>query len=176
MLINVIDVESTCWEPKQSAIPSEIIQIGISTYDTIKREISPSFSMFVRPIFSTKLSDFCTQLTGITDEQVFDAEYFPAVIEYLQRNFNLKHRPWASWGDYDRRKFAQDADFHNMVYPIAFQHLNVKVMYSAVTGSKMVGVDKALEETGLGFVGRHHDGGDDAYNIARVLRYLGSGK
>lgn len=39
------------------------------------------FKKYVCPVIHTVLSEFCTSLTGITQEQVTNAECFPSVLE-----------------------------------------------------------------------------------------------
>ncbi len=65
--IIVVDVESTCWmgEPPIGQM-NEIIEVGVSTIETSNLSIIGKDSYIIKPRFS-KISDFCTELTGITD-------------------------------------------------------------------------------------------------------------
>lgn len=171
MLLNVIDLEATCWADKSpSNPPSEIIQIGIVTVDTNELTITPSYSVMVKPRFSSELSDFCKELTGLTDEQVFgDGVPFTEAVTSLQEQFSLRKRSWASWGAYDFRQIMKDCEYSGISpWEISQQHLNLKPMFSML-GFRRGGLAKAMEEVGLRMEGRHHDGGDDAYNTARLL-------
>lgn len=179
MKINVIDVESTCWDTPNST-PSEIIQIGISQLDTNKKDrngrrgdITPPFSIFVKPLYSFSLSTFCKDLTGITDEQVFnEGILFAEALDLLDKQFNLSKLPWASWGDYDRAMMHNMSERDMIVPPLSRQHLNIKAMMH-VMSNRRCGVKTAVEDVlGMEWEGRHHDAGVDAYNTARVLREL----
>jgi inhibitor of KinA sporulation pathway (predicted exonuclease) len=172
MKINVIDVESTCWENDKTKI-SEIIQIGICTYDTVTGKISPAESIYVTPTQSTELSPFCTKLTGLTDEQVFgQGVSFSEAANILSTEYKSSNTPWVSWGDYDRRMFQDDSKRSGIRNPLCPQHLNAKVFFSIMTGEKLMGMEKALTYLKLDLLGRHHDGADDAYNIARILAFF----
>lgn len=48
----------------------EIIEFPIIVIDVHKREIIDTFSSFVKPTINPHLSEFCTKLTGITQEKV----------------------------------------------------------------------------------------------------------
>lgn len=167
MKLVVVDLEATC-NNLPMAVPSEIIQIGISEVDTQKGTVTPAYSVFVRPLKTFILSDFCTELTGITTEQVREAMLFPEAIAHLEERFSLSKKPWASWGDYDRRMIQQASEEYQMPYPMHNQHLNAKLMFLFLGGQK-AGMDKAMSLLGLELEGRHHDGGDDAYNIGKVM-------
>lgn len=65
----IVDVEATCWE---NGIPegqeNEIIEIGLCLLDVASWQPQDKRSIIIRPEHST-VSPFCTQLTGITQEQ-----------------------------------------------------------------------------------------------------------
>lgn len=173
--IFVVDVESTCWEKEPpKGQKSEIIQIGITVVNSKEIKIEESMSFFTRPIFS-KVSEYCTELTGITPEQVAKAPLFSDVCHKLQ-NMGLKHYTWASYGDYDRTMFYKNCDYYEDgcdLYPFGLRHWNIKDLIGHTANwSKNRGVLESLDFIGENFEGRHHDGQDDSKNIAKVLVYL----
>jgi len=170
MIVNVIDVEATCWQGKPP-VASEIIEIGIAEINLDTHELINANGMFVKPILSTSLSPFCTELTGLTDEEIFEnsAAYdFSKSAQVLIEEYNSVKRPWLSWGQYDFNQFQRDAQLHGIKNPMGRNHLNLKLLYSLKTGKKQVGMDKALKELGMELIGQHHSGQDDAHNIARI--------
>lgn len=176
MIYNVVDIESTCWENKRPGQRSEMIQIGICQYDGHRDTISQPISIYILPQYSDELSEFCVGLTGLTTELLEEKGVFrDEAIARLREEFKSETRPWVSWGAYDRRKFTEEAAWDNKKSPMCEQHLNLKVMYSVLSGGKPLGMDKALANLDLGIVGRHHDGADDAYNTARILQRLVKG-
>lgn len=51
--------------------------------------------------------------------------------------------------------------------------MNIKTLaWSAANTKKAPGLGNALKQRGLDFEGSEHSGVDDAYNIARLLKYL----
>lgn len=170
MIWNVVDIESTCWENRKWGQASEIIQVGICEVDTKNWAISKPTSLYIKPEFSDSLSEFCVNLTGITDgilarEGVSRARAFNT----LREVFKSDRRPWVSWGDYDRKKLAEESGWIREKSVMSAQHLNLKLLYSLMSGGKPLGMNKALKALNMELIGRHHDGSDDAYNTARIL-------
>lgn len=177
MKFNIIDLEATCWEQgeRPHGIQSQIIQIGICVADLHNKTISKPESIYVLPSSPFNgLTEFCTELTGITDEILVEkgiskGEAFSILVD----KYRTHKRPWGSWGDYDRRMLDMESRYMPLINrPMSNQHLNIKLMYPIFTGRKLSGLPKAMKVLGLEFEGRHHDGADDAFNIARVLLHL----
>jgi len=163
--INVIDVESTCWDTK---IPpdkeiSEIIEIGICSLDVKSLEIKNKKSVLLQPKEST-ISPFCTKLTTTVFEQVcFD----------LRQEYLLEERVWASYGDYDRNMFQKQCSRLHIQYPFGSRHINIKTLIAlTMAWDTEVGMDEALNRLELPLVGTHHRAGDDAANIAQILSFV----
>lgn len=86
--ILVIDLEATCWETvnpagqPQSIESMEIIEFGCALA-TRQGDLLDSRSFLVRPTRFPRLSDFCRNLTGITQEMVDQAPAFPEAVAAL---------------------------------------------------------------------------------------------
>jgi inhibitor of KinA sporulation pathway (predicted exonuclease) len=78
-------------------------------------------------------------------------------------------RPWASWGNYDRRQFERQCAADDVTYPFGPRHVNAKALYAEVHGLRPMGMARALTHAGVALEGRHHDGADDAWNIAALV-------
>jgi inhibitor of KinA sporulation pathway (predicted exonuclease) len=171
--ILVIDVEATCWEgaPPEGQ-ENEIIEIGICTVDVASTERLVRRSILVRPERST-VSEFCTQLTTLTQEQVEQGIAFAEACALLKSEYLTKERLWASWGDYDRRQFEKQCRATNTDYPFGPGHLNVKTLFAIVNSlPREVGMPEALKRLSLEHEGTHHRADDDAWNIAEILSKL----
>ncbi|WP_433210657.1 exonuclease domain-containing protein [Dactylosporangium sp. CS-047395] len=170
-LLNVIDVEATCWEgaPPPGQI-NEIIEIGVCVVDLDARERVGRDRIMVRPARST-VSPFCTQLTGITAEEAAAGLDFAAACERLKREHHADSRPWASWGDYDRKQFERQC-VGAVRYPFGSVHVNAKATFAEAHGLRRQGMAGALKTAGLPLEGRHHNGADDAWNIAALVLHL----
>ncbi|HEX8629441.1 MAG TPA: 3'-5' exonuclease [Catenuloplanes sp.] len=171
--IVVVDVESTCWAGDPPAgQQSEIIEIGVCTLEVATGARAGRESILVAPQRST-VSEFCTGLTTLTQEQVRAGHSFAQACQLLKRRYLSRERVWASWGDYDRRQFERQCHSSGVGYPFGPGHLNIKTWYALVSGSPHeVGMDAALRQLGLPLEGTHHRGVDDAWNIAGVLSVL----
>lgn len=170
----VIDLEATC--DNGGLVPRremEIIEIGAVIVDRRSFEPIGEFQSFVRPVQHPKLTDFCTQLTSITQAEVDGAPGFPIVLAALREFVELHARPlFCSWGAYDRGQFGLDAGFHGVELPFGDDHLNLKQAFSDALGTrKRFGMAGALRKLGLPLAGTHHRGIDDARNIARILPF-----
>jgi len=169
----VIDVESTCWErqPPRGQI-SEIIEVGLCVVDVPLLERIERASIMVKPVRS-EISPFCTELTGITPNMVRDAATLDVAVRTLHDRYRSADRLMASWGDYDRNQFRRNCATYDLTYPFGPTHLNVKTLFSASFGlPRELGIPEAFRHLGLTFEGQHHRGGDDAWNVGRILSLL----
>lgn len=167
--ILVVDVEATCWE-NDSDRPEdqvgEIIEVGMALVNRTDLTIKRLPSIIVKPATST-VSPFCTKLTTITQAEVDQGIPFADACKIINKQGNVA---WASWGDYDRIQFERDSKLNGVRFPFGRRHLNVKELFAQVYDIKKgPGMDQALNMLNLELMGTHHRGGDDAYNIARIL-------
>lgn len=172
-LVNVVDVEATCWpgSPPPGAV-SEIIEIGLTVVDVDAGERVARHRILVRPVRST-VSDFCTELTGLTGQDVERGVSFAEACRLLAAEHRAGARPWASWGDYDRHQFTRQCQATRAPYPFGRCHTNAKAVFAEAHGlRKRPGMAQALRIAGLPLEGRHHRGEDDAWNIAALVLHL----
>jgi inhibitor of KinA sporulation pathway (predicted exonuclease) len=169
----VVDIEATCWkhEPPPGQI-NEIIEIGVTCLHVGTLTVSEPVGILVKPERST-VSPFCTELTTLTQGDVDEGVTFAAACEVLVESYETPQRLWASWGDYDRRMFVQQAQTFGVPYPFSPQYVNLKALYAKVNQlRRQVGMARALKMSNLPQLGTHHRGIDDAYNIARLLEVM----
>jgi 3'-5' exoribonuclease 1 len=175
--ILVVDLEATCCDLQ--SIPRhqmETIEIGAVMVNTASLEIVDEFQTFIKPLRHLILTEFCLQLTSITQHQVDTAPTFPDAIKLWQ--------PWlaqfdktifGSWGDYDRKQFQQDSKHHriDLPYPVSSNHVNLKELFSTIQRlNKRYGMAQALKLAQIELTGTHHRGIDDARNISKLLPYI----
>lgn len=165
----VVDVESACWLGKPPlGQMNEIIEIGISEINVENLEITNTQGYIVKPEFS-KISVFCTELTGLTQEIVDKGDSLVNVCNQIKSDFCTEKRIWASYGEYDRNQFRKYCQIFNAKYPFGNIHWNIKSIASIFYGWPEMGMDKLLEKTGIKLEGKHHCGKDDSYNTANIL-------
>lgn len=180
-LLNVIDVEATCWDgqPPPGSV-NEIIEIGLTVVDVSARRRVSRHRVLVRPVRS-RVSGFCTELTGLTQAEVERGVSFAEACRVLVEEYGAGERPWASWGEYDRRQFARQSQADRVAYPFGYPtertHTNAKAVFTEAYGlRRKPGMSQALQIAGLPLEGRHHRGEDDAWNVAAlVLDLVGRG-
>lgn len=169
-LLNVIDIEATCWDgqPPSGAV-GEIIEIGLTVVDLHAAERVARHRILVRPVRSA-VSAFCTELTGLTQAEVDTGLSFADACRLLASEHRSGQRAWASWGDYDRNQFTRQCRATGTPYPFGRRHTNAKIPFTAAHGlRKRPGMAQALQVAGLPLEGRHHSGADDAWNIAALI-------
>lgn len=169
----VIDIEATCW---RGAPPvgqeNEIIEIGLVPLDLVTGQRLEKRSILVRPERS-RVSEFCTELTTLTQEQVDTGIPFAEACALLREEYRSQERVWASYGDYDRDMFERQCQARGVVYPFGKRHLNIKTLFGlSYTRPREVGLGTALHTMHLPLEGTHHRGDDDAWNIAAILAEL----
>ncbi|EST18383.1 3'-5' exonuclease [Streptomyces niveus] len=172
-LLNVVDVEATCWEgrPPPGQV-SEIIEIGLTVVDLRAGERLAKQRLLVRPARS-EVSPFCTELTGLTQAEVDGGLSYSEACRTLAAQHRTGLLPWASWGDYDRNQFTRQCRRTDTEYPFGSRHTNAKVAFTASYGlRRRPGMAQALTTAGLPLEGRHHRGDDDAWNIAALILSL----
>lgn len=181
----VVDVESTCWNTKeeQGSKPNEIIEIGIVSIDLQTWKVSSPVSYLVAPRFS-EVSKFCEELTGWTAEAIAGGGTMEATFAAIQSEFQMSSgHVWFSCGEYDRNKLssygpgsvgdlygiaAVDNPFDRMR-----SHVNIKTLFAIKHFlRKEVGMAQMLSMINKPLEGRHHNGGDDAWNIAKLVRHV----
>lgn len=170
----IVDLEATCWNPKGNH-QNEIIEIGAVKIDEYQDVIS-EFSEFIKPIINPTLSEFCTELTSITQEDVDNSSLFPEVIK--------RFRQWigedeefllCSWGHYDKGQFKKDCELHKLGTNWLEYHISLKHQYAELANLRKggIGMEKALLREGFSLDGTHHRGIDDAQNITKIfLKYF----
>ncbi len=173
--IIVCDIEATCWEPRplsrSKEFVSEIIEIGVCELSLNKGVVNKK-SIIVRPQYS-KVSEFCTKLTTLTQKDVDAGVNFRTACETLETEFYSRNKVWASYGDYDRKQFEKECRSKSIDYPFGPRHINIKNLFALTFRlDQEVGMPEALSLLGLNLEGTHHRGCDDAINIAKILEVV----
>ncbi|MEE1652602.1 MULTISPECIES: 3'-5' exonuclease [Brachymonas] len=173
-MILVIDLEATCEEHQSGIADMEIIEVG-ACWATPDGTVRDTFQRFVRPVQKPLLSNFCRELTRISQQDVDTAACWPEVAAELADFASLHAVPepiWASWGQYDARQILRDCQQHQTPHPLAgWQHLNLKAAFAQRRGIRQTGMGTALQLVGLVLEGQHHRALADAMNTAKLLPF-----
>jgi len=170
----IVDLEATCWE-KRDQSPNEIIEIGAICVGKNKKVLE-EFNEFVKPKIHPKISEFCTQLTSITQAQVDTALEFPEVLEKFQNWIQHFGEDYllCSWGFYDRVQFKNDCVLHELDTDWLEKHISLKHQYQKIRHLRRpIGMKKTLKKEKMPLEGFHHRGIDDVRNIVKIfLKYF----
>jgi 3'-5' exoribonuclease 1 len=135
--IVVVDVEATCWTKGVFSRKKETIEIG-AVKVLFGRAASkwPEFQTFVRPQRLPRLSSFCRELTGITQENVDAAPTFPEALRlFLDWSQPLERVVLATWSRYDLWQLDLDLEAHGLP-KLAFPFIDVKKLAARTVGAK----------------------------------------
>lgn len=175
----VVDFEATC-SKDQTEFPREsmeIIEIGACILDE-NGETRDTYQAFVRPVKNPKLTDFCKELTTITQEQVDLADVFEVVVPKFQKWVDdvvgRNDYTFYSWGNFDKNILKRQCDELNVSgIKMIHKHVNAKAVFAKENRLKReVGVGKALGIKKMSFEGTPHRADSDAYNIARLIKTI----
>jgi inhibitor of KinA sporulation pathway (predicted exonuclease) len=184
MYICVLDFEATCDdEPKYG---HEIIEFPSVLYrwdqETNEFKYISEFQEYCKPKKKPILTKFCTNLTGITQDQVDTGD---DVINVMVRHYDwIKDKTnyiddefyFVTCGKWDLDvMLPTDLSKRNVInYPKIYKkYLNIKDQFSHVTGHfKGFGMKRMLEYFEMKIIGRHHCGLDDCKNTAYLFGRL----
>nr|DBA20320.1 TPA: hypothetical protein GDO54_016027 [Pyxicephalus adspersus] len=186
----IIDFESTCWKDYKH-YGNEIIEFPAVFLNTSNGEIESEFHTYVQPQEHPILSEFCTDLTGIKQQQVDDGvplkiclSQFSNWIKKLQNEKGFifpnvlpdpsstepKMCAFVTWSDWDlgvcllyecKRKQLRKPE-------ILSSWIDLRLTYKLFYNRRPKGLNGALQDVGIEFSGREHSGLDDSRNTARL--------
>ncbi|MBB4861249.1 inhibitor of KinA sporulation pathway (predicted exonuclease) [Pseudomonas nitritireducens] len=161
------DMEMCCWEGRPIG---EIISIGIAELHLPTGRITREANYIVRPD-RDKVSEFCTELTGITQRMVDrQGRSLADVLKTIEMKFGGAGKVYVAWGD-DAGYLQRQCDWRGIKSPVK-QSLDASLLYrirQRMTDGKSVGLLSALTKAGLAFEGRQHNSLNDAKNLARLI-------
>lgn len=171
----IVDFEATCCD--KGTVPREemeIIEIGAVALRDQGPEVLGKFCAIIRPVRNPELTQFCTDLTSITQEMVDGGKSFAEALDSLKGWLSDLDRPvFCSWGDYDKHQLERDCMYHGVDYPFTDEHINIKKMFAKNNRlRKPCGLGQALRKVDMQFEGQSHRGIDDATNMARITEYI----
>ena len=168
-----MDLESTCWEKRTDSRHQEIIQIGAVKLNDSLVTIE-EFDRFVQPIQKPHLSEFCRDLTHISQENVDQENTFDVVFPEFLNWIGAGSYSIATWGEYDIKHIQIDCKRHSLGFPKRFKkkHINVKAAFAKKKKIRPCGMEQALQMMYIPLEGTHHRGIDDARNVAGIFRLL----
>lgn len=166
----VIDLEMTCEEPRPKDYKPEIIEIGIVKVD-FDGNVKSRDQILVRPKHNT-ISDFCTELTGHTAENL-KKNGIPLNDAFNKiKKMGSKNKKIIAWGE-DWIQFELESEDKGLENPLSGRYLNLSMLHSILNRSQAkTALEDAIEYYGVEKVGQLHSGVDDAHNTALVFQAM----
>lgn len=175
----VLDFEATCVRNAKIQPYQEIIEFPVAKLNSSNLEVESIFHKYVRPTAQPELSTFCTELTGIIQEMVDQADPLPEVLSSFDRWLETeglydKSFMFVTCGDWDLQiQLRNEAMNKNLILPTHFSSwINVKKSVCELTGVFPKGMKDILKSMEIELQGRHHSGIDDVKNIVEITRWL----
>jgi len=171
----VFDIETTCWE-NDTKEARELIEIGACALDS-NFSIIDSFEKFCKPLINPVLTEFCINLTGITQEMINSADNFKIVLPEFAKWINsFEDAELISWGNYDKTHLLFENErtgLNNLDFiKTTEKHTNLKREFEIKYKLQNCEIQAALNMLGKEFDGSLHRGIDDAKNIVRILKEI----
>lgn len=173
--LNIYDLEATCWEDREKTKrEGEIIEIGIVPLDLRTMEVRYDLgqSWLIKPK-RTEISKYCTELTGITQDEInAKAKPLNEVMNSIRKSYS-KENPCAGWGWYDYWKLNQACSENNVDFPFNRMYQDLKMLYALLAKrTKPAGLREAISEQGLKFIGDQHRALNDAINTGDLICHI----
>jgi len=179
----VLDFEATCQEGARID-PQEIIEFPCLLIRADDFSLVEQFHEYVKPVGKPLLTNYCTDLTGITQDMVEDKVTFPVVLSrfeswYDSHGLDPSNATFVTCGQWDLvSMLPQQCLYSGLALPqmldvgISGEFVNIKLTFLNTTGEYGKGIKDMQKHLGLQFEGRLHSGIDDCRNILSVMKSL----
>ncbi|KAH8555877.1 exonuclease family protein, partial [Umbelopsis sp. PMI_123] len=173
------DVEATCEENNKN-YPHEIIEFPVVLVDGKTFDIVDQYRSYVKPYINPTLTEFCTRLTGISQETVDSSPEFIEVLNSFQvwmakySLFQEKSAIFVTDGPFDISNFVTKQCNHDgIAIPSYFlQWVDIRIIFARFYKCKRENIAGMLAALHMEFDGRAHSGLDDAKNVFRIARHM----
>jgi len=176
-LFFVIDLEETCMN-YEAIDPQEVIEFSAIAISAATGQIQSEFHIFVKPEINPRLTEYCIETTGITQENVDSGVEFTKCMDLvdewldsLKCNSGEVSYTWVSLNDRDLGTLLPaQFELHKCSLPMAFQQwVNVKEVFFAAYKVKPTGLMSMLDELSLELTGLQHGGIDACRNVGKIV-------
>lgn len=184
----ILDFEATCWNNEAAITPEnpklsifEIIEFPVLALNVKTKIIDFKFHHYIKPKVHPKLTAFCTELTGITQDTVDKAIYLEEAFKLFEdfliiNKLNEKNFLFVTCGDWDLKTcIRNECKYKNLEYPKYFkQWVNIKKVFADYKEDPKfkVGMVGMLNDLNMKLDGKHHSGIDDCHNISKIAVFL----
>lgn len=179
----VLDFEAQC-KSGEKIQPQEIIEFPCLMIDSENFQILHTFHQYIKPVCHPQLTDFCTELTGITQDMVEDCPTWAPTLAsfqewYSERGLSTDNAAFVTCGLWDlatclpaQCRYSEVAIPPMLDLATHGQFINLKFSFQRHTGKYGKGLKDMQRVLGLNFDGRLHSGIDDCKNIVKIMTEL----
>lgn len=171
--ISFIDLEMLCWPDGfcPEGQNKHITQIGICEIDSFELQITRTANYYIRPNYKNfDVSEYCTNLTGITKELLIsEGHFFNETLKTIQNEFSPRGQVTYAWGS-DNDAIITHCKNYRIDNPwgtTGIWDLGV-IFRSNYSIKKKLTLENALKHVNLNFEGKPHSAITDAINLARL--------
>ena len=153
----------------------EIIQIGAIKLDKNFNTIG-SFNRYIKPRIFLRVSEFITELTGITTEQLMDEKEFPEVYHEFIQFIGSKDSILCIGGLSDIRELFKNTKYHKIDdISLPRSYINLQPYTSKFLGfssKRLLSLEYAVNALGIKSPFNFHDALNDAYYTAEIFKKI----
>lgn len=169
------DLEMLCDKRKLEYHEKQTIRIGAVKLDVMTGAID-RFDEYVKPKGEYVISEFCTSLTGIMQNEVDNASYFETVMSsFICWIGDLEGTVFYTWGEDDMPRLLADATLNELSLPgLQFMEkasVNFQTIFTNEVSFEQFSIENALRFCQMEFEGEKHRPCDDALNTLRLYQY-----
>jgi 2'-phosphotransferase len=172
--ILVLDFEANCTEDG-TMVCQEIIEFPVKALNCKTLNIDYVFHEYIKPEVVPELTEFCTKLTGITQDMVSSQEPLLTTLNKFHDfllSTGLMDTKWifATCGDWDLKTCLNNETEYKKI-PLKEYFcgwVNIKTLVPKFKGGMM----EMIKMFNIEHTGRHHSGIDDVTNICECLKFL----
>jgi len=172
--IIIVKTEQTCWEKDDTnKSDNEIIEIGISLLNLTSLRVHSKKQYLIKPV-NTNISEYCLYKTGLSRESILSSNLtLDNVCQDIIKNYSSQKRPWATFGDGDRKIIEKQCKKEEVQFPFTSRHINIKTLFPIIFKLKgELSLGEAMLETDLEPTSLREAGVEECYNIALLLKEI----
>lgn len=151
----------------------EIIQIGAIKLDKNFNSIA-TFNRYIKPSIYLRVSEFITELTGITTKQLMKEKEFPEVYQDFIQFLGSKDSVLCIWGLSDIRELFKNTSYHkidNQSLPRSYIDLQPYASkFLGFSSKRLLRLEYVVNELGIKSPYKFHDAVNDAYYTAEIFK------
>lgn len=176
------DFEFTCGRKREKE-SRELLSAGLIFYDTHFRELFRYYKT-AKPVLAPNLTNFCKNLTGLTQEEIDASEDSSVICQDILNLFKTYHVDTIfTMGNCDAPDLREDAAIHkqlgiqqahtgNEIADVILDIQQPLKIFSRIQGKESIGIQKYLDFYQISVDGSLHNSLVDATALAQIYKHI----